>query len=127
LPHSYGGESAIKRRSRRVVIIAAACAKNLNDKPGIKRKAMIAFVKTATPDAYADILGLSDLIRASNFNWMLARVPLLYDEPKTGKVKTGYPGRNGLGTRISRADLADFMLKEVKDTAHRRQAPIITH
>jgi len=55
------------------------------------------------------------------------RVLLLNDTPKTGNIKTRYPGRNELGTQISRADLADFMLKQVKDTKYIRQAPIITN
>jgi hypothetical protein len=88
---------------------------------------MIAFVKTATPDAYADIVGWSEVIRASDLDWTLVRVLLLDDKPKTGNVKTGYPGRNELGTRVSRADLADFMLQQVKDTKYIRQAPIITN
>jgi NAD(P)H-binding len=88
---------------------------------------MITLVKTASPDAYADIVGWSDVIRASDLDWTLVRVLLLNDKPKTGNVKTGYPGRNELGTTISRADLADFMLKRVKDTKYVRQAPIITN
>jgi hypothetical protein len=88
---------------------------------------MITFVKTATPDAYADIVGWSEVIRASDLDWTLVRVLLLDDKPKTGTAKTGYPGRNELGTRVSRADLADFMLQQVKDTKYIRQAPIITN
>lgn len=67
------------------------------------------------------------MIRASNLDWTLVRVLLLNDTPKTGNIKTRYPGRNELGTQISRADLADFMLKQVKDTKYIRQAPIITN
>jgi len=52
---------------------------------------------------------------------------LFLEKPKTGNVKIGYPGRNELGTHISRADLADFMLKQVTDTKYIRQAPIITN
>jgi hypothetical protein len=88
---------------------------------------MITLVKTTSRDAYADIVGWSELIRASNLDWSLVRILLLSDKPKTGNVKTGYLGRNELGTRISRADLADFMFKKVKDTKYIRQAPIITN
>ena len=42
-------------------------------------------------------------------------------------VKTGYPGRDELGTPVSRAVLADFMLKQVEDTKYIRQALIITN
>ena len=116
-----------KHGVRRLIALSTASSKDPNDKPGIKLKAMIALVKTATPDAYADIVGWSEVIRASNLDWTLVRVLLLNDRPKTGNVKTGYPGRDELGTPVSRADLADFMLKQVKDTKYIRKAPIITN
>jgi len=112
---------------RRLIALSTASSKDPNDKPGIKIKAMISLVKTTSPDAYADIVGWSDVIRASNLDWTLVRVLLLNNKPKTGNVKTGYPGLNELGTPISRADLAEFMLKQVKDTKYIRQAPIITN
>jgi putative NADH-flavin reductase len=116
-----------KHGVRRLIALSTASSKDPNDKPGIKLKAMIALVKTATPDSYADIVGWSEVIRASNLDWTLVRVLLLNDRPKTGNVKTGYPGRDDLGTPVSRADLADFMLKQVEDTKYIRQAPIITN
>lgn len=66
---------------------------------------------TITPGAYAVIAGRSEVIRASGFDWTLARVLLLNDKPKTGNVRVGYPGKDKLGSNVSRADLADFMLK----------------
>lgn len=116
-----------KHGVRRLIALSAASSKDPNDEPGIKIKTMITFVKTTSPDAYADIVSWSEVIRASNLDWTLVRVLLLNDTPKTGNIKTRYPGRNELGTQISRADLADFMLKQVKDTKYIRQAPIITN
>ena len=116
-----------KHGVRRLIALSTASSKDPNNKPGIKIKMMITLVKTISPDGYADIVGWSEVIRASNLDWTLVRVLLLDDKPKTGNVKTGYPGRSELGTHISRADLADFMLKQVKDTKYIRQAPIITN
>lgn len=116
-----------KHGVRRLIALSTASSSDPNDKPGIKLKTMIRLVKTMTPDAYADIVSWSDVIRASNLDWTLARVLLLDGKPRTGRVKTGYPGRDKLGTRVSRADLADFMLKQVKDTRYIRQASIVTN
>jgi len=99
-----------KHGVRRLIALSTASSKDPNDKPGTKIKTMSNFVKTTSHDAYADIVGWSEVIRASNLDWTLVRVLLLDDKPNTGNVKTGYPGRNEMGTRISRADLADFML-----------------
>ena len=116
-----------KHGVRRLIALSTASSKDPNDKLGIKIKTMIAVIKTTSPDAYADIVGWSEVIRASNLDWTLARVLLLNDKPKIGNVRTGYPGRNELGTQISRADLADFMLKQVADTKYIRQAPVVTN
>ncbi|MGZ5502600.1 MAG: NAD(P)-dependent oxidoreductase [Halobacteriota archaeon] len=116
-----------KHGVRRLIALSIASSKDPNDKPGTKIKTMITFVKTTSPDSYADIVSWSEVIRASNLDWTLVRVLLLNDKPKTGNIKTRYPGRNELGTQIFRADLADFMLKQVKDTKYIRQAPIITN
>jgi putative NADH-flavin reductase len=116
-----------KHGIRRLIALSTASSKDPNDKLGIKIRTMIAVVKTTSPDAYADIVSWSEVIRASNLDWTLARVLLLNDKQKTGNVRTGYPGRNELGTQVSRADLADFMLKQVTDTKYIRQAPVVTN
>jgi putative NADH-flavin reductase len=116
-----------KHGIRRLIALSTASAKDPNDKPDIKLKSMISFVRLATPGAYSDIVGWSEAIRASGLDWTLARVLLLNDKPKTGNVRVGYPGRDKLGSDVSRADLANFMLGQVKDTKYIRQAPVITN
>jgi hypothetical protein len=41
-------------------------------------------------------------------------------------VKVGYIGK-GVGARISRLDLADFMLAQIMETAYLCQAPVISN
>lgn len=94
---------------------------------GIKLKLMISIAKTITPGAYTDIVSWSEVIRASGLDWTLARVLLLNDKPKTGNDRAGYLGKNKLGSIVSRADLADSILKQVKDTKYICQAPVITN
>ncbi len=71
-----------KHGVRRLIALSTASSKDPNDKPGIKIKTMITFVKTASPDAYADIVSWSEVIRALNLDWTLVRVLLLNDKPK---------------------------------------------
>jgi hypothetical protein len=52
---------------------------------------------------------------------------MLNNNPKSGKVRAGYLGRGEVGTWISRADIADFMLKQIQDTKYLRQAPAISN
>jgi hypothetical protein len=52
---------------------------------------------------------------------------MLNNNPKSGKVRAGCLGREEVGTWISRADIADFMLKQIQDTKYLRQAPAISN
>jgi hypothetical protein len=52
---------------------------------------------------------------------------MLNNNPKSGKVRAGYLGRGEVETWISRADLADFLLRQVQDTKYLRQAPAISN
>jgi hypothetical protein len=50
---------------------------------------------------------------------------MLNDGPHTGKYRVGWVGVN-TSSRISRADVADFLLKQVTDTIYLHQAPMIS-
>jgi hypothetical protein len=52
---------------------------------------------------------------------------MLNNKPKSGKVKATYVGKGEVGTWISRADLADFLFRQVQDTKYLRQAPAISN
>ncbi len=62
-------------------------------------------------------------IRQSNLDWVIVRPAGLTDDRHSGNyyVWTGKPGRSIKGT-ISRADVADFMLRNVTDDTYLRQA-----
>jgi hypothetical protein len=52
---------------------------------------------------------------------------MLNNKPKSGKVRAGYIGRDEVGTWISRADIAVFMLSQIEDVKYVRQAPAISN
>ena len=65
-------------------------------------------------------------VRASDRDWTIVRVPMLTNSPAAGSLKIGYLGQ-GVGTRLSRADLAAFMLRQVDNTTYLRQAPVVSN
>lgn len=116
-----------KQNVRRLIITSTLSAKDPNDKPDLRTRAMINLVKITMNAAYEDIVSVAEMVRTSNLDWTIVRLALLNNKPKTGKVKAGYLGRGEVGTRISRADIADFMLKQIDDTKYLRQAPAISN
>jgi putative NADH-flavin reductase len=65
-------------------------------------------------------------ISKSKLNWVIVRPALLTNGPKTGVYQAGLKyTRSSIVPRISRADVADFMLKQLTDDAYLRKAPAL--
>jgi putative NADH-flavin reductase len=65
------------------------------------------------------------LIRASDLDWTIIRPGGLTDGPKTGDYRFG-TDKSIKATRVSRADVADFVLRQLTDERWVRQAPAIS-
>jgi putative NADH-flavin reductase len=66
-------------------------------------------------DLVIDASGMEDVFRKSELDWTILRPPQLTDKPRTGKyrVRDGHLPR--FGFTISRADVAECLIKTVKD------------
>jgi putative NADH-flavin reductase len=63
-------------------------------------------------------------IKQSNLDWVIVRPALLTNGLRTGIYQVGLTfNRSAIVPRISRADVADFMLKQLTDDTYVRQAP----
>ena len=64
------------------------------------------------------------LIAASKAEWIIVRPGALTNGEKRGTYRHGFHVGSFLGTvRVSRADVADFMLNQVADDTYRGTAP----
>jgi len=77
-------------------------------------------------DSMRDKETMEALVRDSGVDWTIVRPPALTNGPPTGAYRTGTDLRIGLRSRISRADLADFLLRETAAPAFTGLAPRIT-
>ena len=77
---------------------------------------------------YADMVAQKQdeyrVIAKSGTDWTLVRPTALTDGPPRGKWRTSF--FSPPGPRISRADIATFMLSAVSDSAWSRKAPFVT-
>ena len=81
--------------------------------------------KTFLKNIYADKGRAEVLIRASNLDWTFVYPVVLTDGPLTGKYQVGENLQMKGMPKISRADVAEFMLQQLTGTATIRKAPII--
>lgn len=76
---------------------------------------------------YTDMKTLGQDIRESGLDWTIVRVPLLTNRSKQGNVKVGYFGNGVTWFRLTRADFADFLLKQLTDRTYIGKAPAISN
>lgn len=77
-------------------------------------------------DRIADGRAHAEVIRASKTDWTIVRCPKLTNGDLTYNYQTGYI-KAGLFDTISRADVADFILRCLEDREYIHAAPIITN
>jgi putative NADH-flavin reductase len=83
----------------------------------ILRSVAAPIIKRVFRDTYEDLAHMEEVLRLSDLEWTAVRPPRLTDGPRTGDYRIA-DGRNlRRGLRISRADVADFMLRAVDDLA----------
>ena len=119
--------STMKRQGvKRLIISAGAGVGDPGDAPKLFNKLINVALKATARNVYEDMLKTVDQVRGSGLEWTVVRVPRLTDGPKSGQVRVGMVGK-GTGANLSRADMAEFMLKQVNDSRHLRQAPVISN
>jgi len=74
---------------------------------------------------YADKSKADDHIHRSALEWTLVYPVLLTDGPRTGKYKVGEKLEMKGMPKISRADVAEFMLRELNDKTFLKKSPIL--
>ena len=120
-------EAMQKTGVRRLIISSTPSASDQNDLPDIKFKLLVGLIKSAMRPAYEEIVSVARLVRESDTDWTIVRVSMLNNNPGTGKIRAGYLGKKQVGTNLSRADLAAFLLRQVEDTTWLRKAPVISN
>lgn len=69
-----------------------------------------------------------DIIRSSTLAWTIVHPTTLTDGPHTGQYKGGVNiASGGFVVKISRADVADFMLKQLTDNQFVQKAPRVMY
>jgi len=67
------------------------------------------------------------IVRESGLDWTIVRPAMLNDGPRTGKYRAGFSASDKISRKISRADVADFMLKQVMSNEFLRQTPGLSY
>lgn len=66
---------------------------------------------------YSDLWLMEKIVKESNLNWTIVRPPKLVDDPGTGIYRISINGHVTNGLKISRADVAHFMITNLINNA----------
>lgn len=77
--------------------------------------------------AFADTEVQERYIFESDLDWTIVRPGALTDKEKTGTYKHGFPNTEKIKAKVSRADVAEFMLKQLEDEKYLRKVTGISY
>ena len=78
--------------------------------------------------AFADHVTQEDDVIRSGLNWTIVRPAAYTDGERTGDYRHGFPAtEKGLKLKISRADVADFVLTQLADDSYIRMTPGVSY
>jgi putative NADH-flavin reductase len=103
---------------RRLVVVTAAGHSTDGDGPAT-RIVLKPLLSALLRHSFADMRRTEQIVRGSGLDWTLVRPPRLTDGPHTGTYRTSVDRNVRGGLRLSRADLADFLLRCVESAPGR--------
>lgn len=108
---------------RRLIQISTAAYRDPNDGFAFNVRAFALLFKVIARKGFEDIRATAELITQSDLEWTLVRIPNLKDGPAAGAIDTGWYGETRLGMKLSRGNLAKFLVEQVSDTRFIHAAP----
>jgi len=96
------------------------------DRPKLMDKFIRLMMRIFAKKILNDAIEHHKVLENSGLAWSIVRGPMLTNGAKLGKYRVGWVGVNG-STKISRADLADFILELVENDKFDYQMPFVSY
>jgi putative NADH-flavin reductase len=112
--------------ARRIVVLSAAGA--LHERAGSLVGSLGLWVARAfLPGVYREHRAMLEELRTRNLDWIAVRPVILTNGPRTGRYRVVGEGIPRGGYRVSRADVADFMIRQLTSDEFVRKMPAIAN
>jgi putative NADH-flavin reductase len=111
---------------RKIVSLSGGGLPYEKDQPKFADYLIRGIMRVFVPKVLDDAKRHADVLRQSGLDWVIVRGPRLTNDPARGTYRVGWVGVNA-STKIARADLADFLLKQVPDNQFVRQMPFVSY
>jgi putative NADH-flavin reductase len=111
---------------RRLVSTTGAGVRQPEDKPNLIDHFIGFLLNLLAKDVVLDSAENVKVIQASDLEWTVIRFPRLMNGEHTRKYQVGFVGKDS-GTRLSRADGANFVLKELTEKKWLKKLPLVSY
>jgi len=111
---------------RRLVSLAGAAVRHPRDTPSWGDRLVIGLMRLFAATMLEDARQHVEVIRATDLDWTIVRPPRLTNGPHTGTYQTGYLQMGPMAS-ISRADVADFMLRCAASDDFTHEEPMLCY
>jgi putative NADH-flavin reductase len=108
----------------RFVTLVGAGVRHERDSVSLGGRVMNTALKLLAGEVLADAREHVERVRGTDLAWTVVRPPRLTEGEHTGEYRTGYLSL-GMGDTVSRADVADFILRVVEEDAHVGEMPMV--
>ena len=111
---------------RRLVSTTGAGVRQPEDEPKFVDRLIGFLLSLLAKDVVLDSAENVKVIQASDLDWTIVRFPRLMDGEHTRTYRVGFVSKES-GTQLSRADAADFVLKELIEEKWLRKLPSVSY
>lgn len=110
----------------RIISLTGGGVRYEKDRPKLIDSLFKGALKIFAASVLRDAISHAKILKESNLEWTIVRVPMLTDGPSRGDYRVGWVGVNA-GMRISRADVADFIVREIENKKYVREMPFLSY
>lgn len=118
-------ESMKKHHVTRLITLSGGGLPATQDHPRFADRVIRTLLKLLSGQVLADAEAHLRVLEASGLEWTVVRGPRLTEDPGQGRYRVGWVGVNA-STRISRDDLADFIVTQLTDRSFVHELPFVS-
>lgn len=115
-----------KNQVQRIISTTGAGIRQVEDQPKFIDRFIAFLLNLLAKSVVLDSIANVKIIQVSKLDWTIVRFPRLMDGPHTGVYRVGYVGKNS-SSQLSRADGADFILKELVEKKWPQKLPVVSY
>jgi uncharacterized protein YbjT (DUF2867 family) len=111
----------------RYIGLATPSIPDERDQPTLKAKVLPRLAGALFPNALEELVGMTTAVTQSGLDWTIARITSPNNTKPKHTVRAGFLGRDKVGSVMSRADIAAFLVAQLTDDTFSRAAPAISN